>query len=514
MKNRKTLLQNVVIFLPFVHLLIINIYQITQDELLKLSFFAFLYLIFFNTINYFFKKFKFIKNTEYLAVIIFYLSFNYSNITIYIYFQAFDFIKFIPNYSFLTFIFLMCMLLLFSTKPIFNKLFEFATYTYLIFIVVISLNSISTGQTETVSDIKDQTFYENIDLKAKPDVYFIIFDGLPSLGTMEKFYDYDTSDFNNLINKNNLVNYSLATSSFGRTTYSMSSLFSLEYVFQDGNISFSNRGDLSKAFRTGDSNFENILRNNDYSLYKFGLAFNCNKDKNDVCITDKIEDYREKNSVYFDLIMRTPIKILIEKGFLKLSPSLSIGCNDGCSDPEFSEILINVSNVDKPKAVFLHFMDTHGPYLLGENCDLLDDPIFDLPKTNIKSYKKSLDCAYLKIETLIKMLDTQNDVIFIQSDHGPNYEKMELTSIEDLSSNQVLNRYSTFSISNLQDLCQEDDVNLTGSVNTFIHFINCFGNPKMDLLDVKNFLAFGKINEDVFDITNVVQETISLNYKK
>ncbi len=37
MKNRKTLLQNVVIFLPFVHLLIINIYQITQDEFYFLS---------------------------------------------------------------------------------------------------------------------------------------------------------------------------------------------------------------------------------------------------------------------------------------------------------------------------------------------------------------------------------------------------------------------------------------------------------------------------------------------
>ena len=105
------------------------------------------------------------------------------------------------------------------------------------------------------------------------------------------------------------------------------------------------------------------------------------------------------------------LKIRIEKGVLKLSPSLSIGCGDGCGDPELDEVFKNISKDDKPKAVFLHFMDTHGPYLLGKNCELLDDPIFDLPKTSVKSYKESLDCAYLKIETLIKILDLKKLII-------------------------------------------------------------------------------------------------------
>ncbi len=65
-------------------------------------------------------------------------------------------------------------------------------------------------------------------------------------------------------------------------------------------------------------------------------------------------------------------------------------------------------------------MDTHGPYLLGENCEFLDDPIFDLPKTNVKSYRESLDCAYLKIE-LNSLLDLENKCCFYyNTDHGPN----------------------------------------------------------------------------------------------
>ena len=61
-------------------------------------------------------------------------------------------------------------------------------------------------------------------------------------------------------------------------------------------------------------------------------------DKNDICITENIEEFTEKNSVYFDLIMRTPLKILIEKGYLEINPSFSIGCFEGCGDPKLDEI--------------------------------------------------------------------------------------------------------------------------------------------------------------------------------
>ena len=39
-------------------------------------------------------------------------------------------------------------------------------------------------------------------------------------------------------------------------------------------------------------------------------------------------------------------------------------------------------------------MDTHGPYLLGENCELLENPLFDLPKTDVVTYRKSLENMY------------------------------------------------------------------------------------------------------------------------
>ena len=115
-------------------------------------------------------------------------------------------------------------------------------------------------------------------------------------------------------------------------------------------------------------------------------------------------------------------------------------------------------------------MDTHGPYLLGKDCKPLDEPIYDLPKTNIESYQKSLDCAYKKIKSLIKNVNLEEDIIFIQSDHGPNYEKMELTDISELSINQVLNRYSVFSASNLENFCSKVEINLNETVNTFVYF--------------------------------------------
>ena len=116
MKNKNFIVQNLIIFFPFVHLLFINFFQIRKTELIKLLLFASVYLLLFNFVRYFFKKFIYLKNSDYFAVILFYLLFNYSNITIYIYFQAFDFIKFIPNYSFLIFTALLIVFLYISTK--------------------------------------------------------------------------------------------------------------------------------------------------------------------------------------------------------------------------------------------------------------------------------------------------------------------------------------------------------------------------------------------------------------
>ena len=514
MKNKKLLLQNLFLLFPFIQLFLINLFQIRRSEIYKLLVFAFLYLILFNIFRFLLKRFININNSEYFALILFYFSFNYSNITIFIYFEAFDFIKFIPNYSFILFVVLLVLMLVLSRNDSFNRLFEFSTLTYFVFLIIIGFNSTSLNSlSENSADNFEINEYNNIVLTKKPDMYFIIYDGLPSLSTMEKFYDYDTTNFKTLFNNNDLINYKLAASSYGRTTYTMSTLLNMNYIFKNGDIAFSERGNLSKSYREGDSLFENILRSNNYSLYKFGLAFNCNLVKNDNCITTDLDNYSEKDSVYYDLIMRTPLKILVEKGFLNINGVFSISCNESCSDPELDEVFKHIDNKTKPKAVFLHFMDTHGPYLLGKNCELLDEPIYDLPKTNINSYKESLDCAYLKISNLIKLLDLENDIVFIQSDHGPNYEKMELTNIEDLSINQVLNRYSTFSVSNLESQCKNENVNLNETVNTFIYFINCNSLTNIQLLEVKNYLAFGKINSLVFDVSDFVQKTITSNYK-
>ena len=46
---------------------------------------------------------------------------------------------------------------------------------------------------------------------------------------------------------------------------------------------------------------------------------------------------------------------------------------------------------------------------------------------------------------------------------------MELTDISELSINQVLNRYSVFSASNLENFCSKAEINLNETVNTFVY---------------------------------------------
>ena len=159
MKNKKIFFQNSLILLPFIHLFVINVFQIRTAETVKLATFAVLYLLFFNLLRYFLHKYLPIKNSDYFAVIIFYLSFNYSNITIFIYFEAFEFIKFVPNYSFFSFILLLIILLVASTKNSFDKLFEFSTFTYFVLILIISFNSININQEQNNRDVSTNESY-------------------------------------------------------------------------------------------------------------------------------------------------------------------------------------------------------------------------------------------------------------------------------------------------------------------------------------------------------------------
>ena len=135
MKTKQVLFQNILIALPFFHLFIINRFQIRVSETVKLAIFFIIYIVLFNISRFIIDKYFPFKNSKYFAAIIFYLVFNYSNITIFIYFEAYDFLKLIPNYSFIIFTLLMVALLIFSTKIYFEKLFKFATLSYLFNII-------------------------------------------------------------------------------------------------------------------------------------------------------------------------------------------------------------------------------------------------------------------------------------------------------------------------------------------------------------------------------------------
>ena len=318
MINKSFIIQNILVLLPFIHLYIINRFQITTTETINLLIFSSIYILLFNICRLILRRYTVFKRLEYSPVVIFYLFFNYSNITIFIYFEAFEIIKSIPNYSFLTFVVLLTICIYLSRHKSFNRVLEFLTISYSIFVLILFINSLSTNLDADKSLSKTTEDYLKIEFSEKPDLYFVMYDGLPSLETMDKYYQYDANNFLNLILKNNLYNYSLSTSSFGRTLYTVSSMLIMDYIFQDGELDFVDRNNLLQDYINGDTVFENILRNNDYTIYKFGQVFNCNLEKNDICITENIREYSEKNTVYFDLIMRTPLKIFIEKGYIKL----------------------------------------------------------------------------------------------------------------------------------------------------------------------------------------------------
>ena len=211
MINKSFIIQNILVLLPFIHLYIINRFQITTTETINLLIFSSIYILLFNICRLILRRYTVFKRLEYSPVVIFYLFFNYSNITIFIYFEAFEIIKSIPNYSFLTFVVLLTICIYLSRHKSFNRVLEFLTISYSIFVLILFINSLSTNLDADKSLSKTTEDYLKIEFSEKPDLYFVMYDGLPSLETMDKYYQYDANNFLNLILKNNLYNYSLST---------------------------------------------------------------------------------------------------------------------------------------------------------------------------------------------------------------------------------------------------------------------------------------------------------------
>ena len=158
-------------------------------------------------------------------------------------------------------------------------------------------------------------------------------------------------------------------------------------------------------------------------------------------------------------------------------------------------------------------MNSHFPFRIDRNCKTLNETKFGYSYFNKKEFIDTNLCNISELIYLSKNTN-KNTIIVAQSDHGPFY-KEPIYEYENLSTDDIINRFLTFSSSkNIENICPNiDNKNLFG-VNTFRIIFNCLSETsKYDLLEIKSFYAsYGaKTGEINYGFNKIIQITMQLN---
>jgi len=175
--------------LHFLNKYLVNRYQITPEELKSLIIYALVLISLISLISLIFNRL--VTSDLKLLVIInlfFYLCLNYSQLTVFFYFNNFNFFKSIPNYAFVSFVLLFIissfLLIKIDVKKIIKPLIVFN-------LITISLTNFQFTFGNEDAYISDKELTYEYKLLEKPDIYYIVFDGYPNLDVAQELYDYD-----------------------------------------------------------------------------------------------------------------------------------------------------------------------------------------------------------------------------------------------------------------------------------------------------------------------------------
>jgi hypothetical protein len=284
------------------------------------------------------------------------------------------------------------------------------------------------------------------DFKKTPDVYYIIMDEYAPLGTLERFYDYDNSDFIKFLEERGFYVTKNSHSNYAQSATSISSALNMKYLNNLPAVVGNESKDQRFLYQMLDNNL--VMRNfksAGYQVYNFDSGAWSTRSLNiadeNLCSKNQAADFRTLYQVKQTSILRA-LDIFIKEPTSRIFHQEHrdrILC-------QFGEITEIKQRTEKPIFVFMHVLSPHDPFVFGPNGEEVDykftfgpgvitpfEPTFDLALTSsekIKAYRDQV--IYLsKIlrQTVDKLLENSDNppIIIIQSDTGPDLSFSDIT---------------------------------------------------------------------------------------
>lgn len=474
-------------FLPvagYFNILINNAYILNENQKKQIIIFLIInYLLF--LILYFF-----IQNRVNKPDLLFILGFLLTT------YQSFDefitiYFKFNNYFSKGIIWFLLSSIIIYFLSKINKKKLSLFVLIYTISLIAISFFSLVILSFEPEQSNETKLYEESLTFNSKPDIYIIIYDNLASLDNLKiDPWNLDTYKFLENIENNQLKNYH-SFSHYGKTNLEMLSLLNSEYPIVDEIYTRKKEKALNLNYQNGNFDFYNHFLNNGYDINLYGIPCSDRLLSDEMIFCYDKKAFSENHVI--DLLKITPLKIfteLPEENFIR--KFLTSQLYNSSEEEKFRPVKLSnllVKN-EKPSLYIIKQFYTHRPYVYDENCNF-EYTAIDRDESDLaykKEYLSAVNCALIDSSELIKNIDINRDIIFMVSDHGPWTSLFFDQDIENTPKLDIKNRYETFFITNIENVCRLDEFK-PGNVNIFRNIFNCISNKQFSLLEVEVYFT-------------------------
>jgi len=504
---------SLLILVPLVQTYFNSIYIIEDYEKRIFYLFSLIFLTLFLCFFFVLKNiFKDLKQSTLLTISSWtgFVFLQYRNWTKSFYYIIDGFFTTIDNYIFITWALILIfgnILLLFFSEKEFIKVF-------LSIWVILSLVSPLYGYFSDFLQTENNTLDITSDLDTiyvdnNENIYFILYDGLARLDTLDEFYGLNPPGLNKELLKRNFFISEDSKSSYGTTQLSLATIFEGEYILEDGSSYKVGNKHILEDYSLINSTAIKQLRNQGYQIFTYSNYFNCDNNlyPDDICLYRKTT-----NEIAYDLLISTPFQVIVNNQesisfYNDLLDLLKINCQPDCGDPKLYDLKKSLDNrfnelsINKPKFYFFHMKNTHGPFYVDQNCNNLETISYTGIAIEKKSdYINSIKCVEKDLEKFLEEIN-ENATVIIQSDHGPHFNYAR--TFKDLTSEEIQNRYTTYSALRINSECRNDLQSDFGQVNTFRVIFSCFSKEKLPIKEIKSFYVPINPNYDnIYEITD------------
>ncbi|MGD2101700.1 MAG: sulfatase-like hydrolase/transferase [Acidimicrobiia bacterium] len=297
----------------------------------------------------------------------------------------------------------------------------------------------------------------DLELSARPDIWFVVLDGYP--GRLAMTATHGVAEDEQMLARLDASGFIVprsAWTSYPNTKLSVPSMMEMGYPAEDWIDNGATTQTLYNVI-SGDNNLVDVLQRNGYETYmvESGWSGSSCGSSYDHCVAAPYYDAGMNFVAYNSVVGDQP--------FVRPGVALALGAQHTME--WLADGVGVVRNDNHPSFVFAHLVAPHPPFFLDESCDMVierdrDGFFFPFPDVDLEHreryFAEQLACVDSFVEQFVDLIGA-DDVIVLTADHGTGRAAQMGTDPEEWTESAVRERMNPFVAVRFPGECAIDD---------------------------------------------------------